>query len=247
MSSILATVFSVMNKKYIELASPLVISCLEMTAGALVLSVVAPLMYGEQTLWFPNFNIHKLQLDQVREGPWDLIWVMVLSVLCTNLTFFLSTRSLKHISAFTSNLTVNLEPIYGILLGAIIFHENRQLNSEFYVGTLIILTAIFANPLLSLWDDSISPIEKISEEAKSKLSLLAKEKRTSKLSKTKSTEMEIISEKKLSPTNKYDDLSYEDDDEEMADNIAENVFLLLKEYDQVDTEKKHSDDNDNEI
>jgi drug/metabolite transporter (DMT)-like permease len=61
----------------------------------------------------------------------------------------LGTYALQQLSAFTANLTVNLEPIYGIVLGALIFHENQDLNVWFYTGTGIILSAIFAQAYLS--------------------------------------------------------------------------------------------------
>jgi drug/metabolite transporter (DMT)-like permease len=53
------------------------------------------------------------------------------------------------LSAFTANLTVNLEPIYGIVLGAVIFNENKDLNIWFYAGASIILGAIFTQAYLS--------------------------------------------------------------------------------------------------
>jgi drug/metabolite transporter (DMT)-like permease len=61
----------------------------------------------------------------------------------------LGTYALQQLSAFTANLTVNLEPIYGIVLGALIFHENQDLNVWFYCGAAIILGAIFTQAYLS--------------------------------------------------------------------------------------------------
>ena len=87
-------------------------------------------------------------LATMRSGPWDLIWLLILSVLCTNLTFYLSNVSLNHLSAFTANLIYNLEPVYGIVLGGVIFHENQQLSITFYIGTVIILLAIFLGPIV---------------------------------------------------------------------------------------------------
>ena len=61
--------------------------------------------------------IHAYRMDTMRTGSWDLIWVLILSILCTNVTFYLSNLSLRHLSAFTSNIIYNLEPVYGIILG----------------------------------------------------------------------------------------------------------------------------------
>jgi drug/metabolite transporter (DMT)-like permease len=95
-------------------------------------------------------NIQNFDPSNLQNGALDLVWVLILAIFCTNLTFYLGTYSLKYLSAFTANLTVNLEPIYGIILGILIFHENNELNAKFYIGTLIIITAIFINPILSL-------------------------------------------------------------------------------------------------
>jgi hypothetical protein len=114
-----------------------------------LLTIVVPILYGEETVWYPSINVHKLNSTTLRTGEWDLIWVSILAVFCTNCTFYMSTKALRHISAFTSNLISNLEPIYGIILGAVIFHENQSLNFHFYIGTAIILGAVFSSSIVS--------------------------------------------------------------------------------------------------
>ena len=148
-SAALAALFTTLNKKNIEKSHPLTISAIEMLAGALLLSFIVPLT-TEHTIWYPQVDISKFDPQNLQNGSLDLIWVLVLAIFCTNLTFYLGTYSLKYLSAFTANLTVNLEPIYGIILGILIFHENNELNMKFYVGTIIIIGAIFINPILSL-------------------------------------------------------------------------------------------------
>ncbi len=148
-SAALAALFTTLNKKNIEKSNPLTISAIEMLAGALLLSFIVPLT-TEHTIWYPQIDISKFDPQHLQNGALDLIWVLVLAIFCTNLTFYLGTYSLKYLSAFTANLTVNLEPIYGIILGILIFHENNELNMKFYIGTLIIIGAIFINPILSL-------------------------------------------------------------------------------------------------
>ena len=120
-----------------------------MLAGAVLLSIIVPLT-TQNTIWYPQMDITKFDPLHLQNGALDLVWVLVLAIFCTNLTFYLGTYSLKYLSAFTANLTVNLEPIYGIVLGILIFHENNELNMKFYIGTIIIISAIFINPILSL-------------------------------------------------------------------------------------------------
>jgi len=149
-SAALAALFSTLNKKFIDNENPLTISALEMISGAFLLSIFIlfgghQLISNEPIILIPNFNPSDFQWDVLQNGALDFLWVGILSILCTNLTFYLATTSLKQLSAFTANLTVNLEPIYGILLGIFIFKENNDLNSSFYWGTIIILSAIFLN------------------------------------------------------------------------------------------------------
>lgn len=147
-SAMLASLFDVLNKIHIEESTPLCIAALEMVAGTVLLTAITPIVYGEDTLWFPHFDISNLTIASMRSGPWDLIWVLILSVLCTNLAFYLQNEALHHLSAFTVNLLLNLEPVYGIVLGALLFHENEQLNFHFYIGTFIILGTVFCSSLV---------------------------------------------------------------------------------------------------
>jgi drug/metabolite transporter (DMT)-like permease len=45
-------------------------------------------------------------------------------------------------------LTVNLEPVYGILLAVLIFNDRERMTAGFYIGTLVILLAVLAYPFL---------------------------------------------------------------------------------------------------
>ena len=72
----------------------------------------------------------------------DWLWLAILSVLCTVWAFILQLQALKHISAFTLNLSYNLEPVYGIILAFLLFRENKNLNNAFYLGALLIILAL---------------------------------------------------------------------------------------------------------
>ncbi|MFM2048646.1 MAG: hypothetical protein RI955_1194, partial [Bacteroidota bacterium] len=66
----------------------------------------------------------------------------VLAWFCTLLSFDLQLQALKKISAFTANLSYNLEPVYGIIMAFILFKENQAFNYEFYMGVGLILLAV---------------------------------------------------------------------------------------------------------
>jgi len=72
----------------------------------------------------------------------DWVWLIVLSWFCTILTFILYISALKKVSAFTMNLTLTLEPVYGIILAFAIYRENKQLSNTFYIGFALILIAV---------------------------------------------------------------------------------------------------------
>jgi len=125
-SAVLVTIFTSYNKLYVEKADPLRITFIELTAGTLFLTPLLPFMPGH--FW---------------PAPVDWLWLIVLAVLCTTFTNFLFLRALKKLSAFAANLTVNLEPVYGIALAYFLLNDAEELTSSFYWGTGLILVAVF--------------------------------------------------------------------------------------------------------
>ena len=134
-SAVLTVLVSVMNKKIIDAFEPEQITLYQLTGGFLGLTALLPVF----RLFFPE--------HWVLPASWDWIWLIILSWLCTILTFFLYIRSLKNISAFTMNLTLTLEPIYGIILAFIIYNENKEVSRWFYVGFALIAIAV----LFHMW------------------------------------------------------------------------------------------------
>jgi drug/metabolite transporter (DMT)-like permease len=130
-SALLTVLVSVSNKKIIDKYHPEHITLYQLTGGFLGMTVLLPLF---QVLFRNSWSA---------PTPFDWLWLVVLSWVCTILTFFLYIRSLKNISAFTMNLTLTLEPIYGIILAFIIYHENKFLSQWFYLGFALIILAVF--------------------------------------------------------------------------------------------------------
>ena len=79
----------------------------------------------------------------------DVLWLLVLALACTLLPFALCLVALRHLSAFTAQLSVNLEPVYAIALAAVFFNEQQELSARFYFGVAIILGVVFAQGLLA--------------------------------------------------------------------------------------------------
>jgi drug/metabolite transporter (DMT)-like permease len=141
-----AATFSALNKIMLETHEPRTMTFIEMSSGFIFLSILMPFYLK----LFPDSNLI-LKTS-------DLIYLVILSIGCTTIPFILSLHALRQLTAFTTVLIVNLEPLYGILMAIPVFHENRELDNRFYFGTLILLTAVFIHPLLKKRFDKDLPV-----------------------------------------------------------------------------------------
>ena len=132
-----ATLFTSLNKRYIDGADPKVVTALELGAGALFMTVVLPFLPTPTGAIYP--------LPAAKDA-----WLMaVFVVFCTALPFTLSLVALKHLSAFVAQMAVNLEPIYAVALAAVLLGETKELTTQFYLGVAILFLAVFLPPLVS--------------------------------------------------------------------------------------------------
>jgi len=136
-SALLASLFSILNKKYIDDADPMTITFIELGAAWIFISLCFPFLF-----YFSE------DMPRIMPTGMDFIYLLILALACTTLAYILSLRALKHLTAFASNLTINLEPVYGIILAWLILKENKELNPGFYLGCLLIVVVVFAYPLL---------------------------------------------------------------------------------------------------
>lgn len=134
-SAFLSAVFSIINGKYAVKYDPVVISFYEVLGGVLFLSVYL-LFTGSFTGEF--FTL-------VAE---DWIWLFALGSFCTAYAFIASVQVMKFLSPYTVMLTINMEPIYGIILALIVFNDKEKMDWTFYLGAAIILTTVILNGIL---------------------------------------------------------------------------------------------------
>ncbi len=125
-----SALFPIFNKRLVVRFSPRVLTLYELGGGLIALTFLVPLYLWQfpATYYLPTAS--------------DWGWLLVLAWFCTVLSFDLQLNALKKISAFTANLTYNLEPVYGIILAFIFFRENEELNKQFYFGVGLILLAV---------------------------------------------------------------------------------------------------------
>jgi drug/metabolite transporter (DMT)-like permease len=129
-SALLGSIFPIFNRILVQQISPETLTLYELSGGFLFLTILLPIYLK----FFPTQSL----LPSLR----DWMWLLLLSLVCTVVAFNLSLHALKRISAFTVNLTYNLEPVYGILLAFVVLGENKYLNNGFYIGFSLIILAI---------------------------------------------------------------------------------------------------------
>lgn len=138
-STVVGVIFTIYNKLFTEKTNAFVITFVELASGLVMLTLLLPVYY----YFYPDNGF-------LIEQNMDWFYLAIFVVLCTHAAYTMSINSLKNLSAFTAMLSFNLEPVYGIVLAAIFFQENKELSWQFYLGTAIIVTAIFLQPLLNL-------------------------------------------------------------------------------------------------
>lgn len=134
-SALLGSIFPILNRRLLLRIEPQVATRYEISGGLLFLTMLMP------------FYQHFVPSPRLLPTPLDWLWLLVLSALCTVLAFNLSMSALRKISAFTVNLTFNLEPVYGIALAFLVYREDRYLGQGFYAGFGCIMLAILLQML----------------------------------------------------------------------------------------------------
>jgi drug/metabolite transporter (DMT)-like permease len=139
-SALLVAIFGSLNKRLAHRGEALTATAVELGAGVVVLSALAPLL----PLLMPQLAGPLLEWP----APRDAVLLVVLALACTLLPFSLSFIALRHISAFSAQLAINLEPVYTIVLAIVLLGEQRELTPQFYLGVALILTVVFGRPLV---------------------------------------------------------------------------------------------------
>ncbi len=129
-SALGSSIFPILNKQLLTKHHPRTLTLYELSGGFLCLTLLLPVY------------LHYFKADSYLPTLADFGWLFILASVCTVYCFDLQLNALKKLSAFTSNLSYNLEPVYGIILSFIFFKEGQLLNSGFYIGLSIIMLAV---------------------------------------------------------------------------------------------------------
>ena len=143
LSSFVAALYGVCNKKVSVGVKTRTVLFYQMSAGLVVVSMIIP-------FYLMMFPAHQNVLV-IPEGS-NLWWMLYHALFCTVAMYILQIQALRTLSAFTVNLTYNLEPCYTIAIAFIVFHEARELNFSFYIGIALILISV----ILQTWRATLS-------------------------------------------------------------------------------------------
>ncbi|MFZ2282987.1 MAG: DMT family transporter [Lutibacter sp.] len=134
-ASFLSVLFSVLNGLFVRKYTAEVISFYQLLFGVGFITLYILVTTG-------------FTMDQFALKSSDFIYLFILSSICTAYAFIVSVKIMKHLTPYTVILTLNLEPVYGIILAVIIFGEKEKMSTQFYVGGAVILLIVIINGIL---------------------------------------------------------------------------------------------------
>lgn len=146
-SSFLSALFSVANGLYVKKNSPIIMSFYQLFFGTVFITLLL-FFTGQFTLDFFQISLN------------DWMYLLILGSICTAYAFSSSVKVMKVLSPYTVMLSINLEPVYGIVLALFIFGESEKMAPQFYYGALIILFSVVLNGLVKNRKQLINRLQK---------------------------------------------------------------------------------------
>ncbi len=134
--AVLLAVSMIYFKQFVVKYNPETVLTYQLSGGWVALSALMPLYLSQ----FPTAYIFP--------GWQDWLWLLVLAWFCSVIAFQFTGYAIKKLSAFTVNLSFNLEPVYGILLAFVVYKENELLNGWFYAGFALIAAALIIHVII---------------------------------------------------------------------------------------------------
>lgn len=133
-SAFLAGLFTVLNRKLVAKHKARVISFYEMLGGFLGIAIYL-LVSGS------------MSAGLAKPTGMDIVYLLILGLVCTAFAFVIQVDVMRHLTAYIVALTINLEPVYGIILAFIFFGDSELMSTGFYLGTIVILLSVFGYPV----------------------------------------------------------------------------------------------------
>lgn len=146
-SAFMSALFTILNARFVKQYNAYAITFYEML-GAFLSSILFMPFFAHY--FSPDGSLH------MELAGYDWLWLGILTLVCTVYAFAESVELMQRVSPFTVNLTVNLEPVYSIILAIIILHEQTKLNTDFYIGTAVIFLSVLLYPVIKYRLSAIS-------------------------------------------------------------------------------------------
>jgi len=137
-SALFAALFSVFNAKLAQDTPSYQITFYEMVSALVFLTIVL-IFQGDLTT-----ELFKMTMS-------DFLWLLFLGIMCTSFAFLATIEVVKRLGAFTVSLSINLEPVYTILLAIAILNEDEMLGPNFYIGSAVIVVVVIANAVIKYY------------------------------------------------------------------------------------------------
>jgi drug/metabolite transporter (DMT)-like permease len=134
-SAFLASIFPILNRELIQSMEPETATRWQLSGGFLFLTLLTPVY------------LHFIPDSRLLPTYSDWLWLLILGIVCTVIGYDLFMKALQKISAFTVNLSYNLEPIYGIAMAFLIYREDKTVSPGFYYGFCLIIAAVILQSL----------------------------------------------------------------------------------------------------
>lgn len=134
-AAFLSALFTVLNGLYIQKHNAEIISFYQLFFGVAFITIYI--------LFTTGFTAESFNLTNS-----DMLYLFILSSICTAYAFIVSVKIMKHLTPYTVMLTINLEPVYAIILALLIFGDKEKMSAPFYFGALIILITVVTNGIL---------------------------------------------------------------------------------------------------
>ena len=134
-ASFLSALFTVLNGLFIKKYEADVISFYQLLFGVGFISIYI--------LASSNFTLADFSVTSS-----DIFYLLILSSICTAYAFVVSVDIMKYLTPYTVMLTINLEPVYGIILAVLVFGEKEKMSTQFYIGAMIILITVILNGIV---------------------------------------------------------------------------------------------------
>jgi len=146
LGAFLAALFSIFNSNLTHRLDSLVISFYELLGSFLTVLIFLP--------FFTHYKFIKWSDLLISSKDW--LWLSILGIICTVIPYVEMLKLLKRISVFSANLSLNMEPIYGVVMAFIFFGGKEKMSSGFYLGGILVFLSVFLQPLLQTHKKSLS-------------------------------------------------------------------------------------------